>query len=62
MNKYRNLVLEAAEGGMVDKDRLILDLVNYLSEAEVRGFIDQYGYEEILGLDEEDTDENEEEE
>lgn len=60
MSKYRNLILEAVEGEVIDKDQLILDLVNYLSEAEVRDFIEQYEYEEVLSLsEEEDTDSDE---
>jgi hypothetical protein len=43
--KYTNMLLEMAEeGGALDSYVMIRDLLNYLSEAEVKDFCEQYGY------------------
>ena len=51
---YRNKLLELFDEGIVGKDELFLNLVNFISEAEAKEFWDQY-YEE-----DEDEDEDEE--
>jgi hypothetical protein len=50
-------MLTAVEQGDFDKDSLIRDLLNYLSEAEVKEFVEANDYEEIIGAP---TDEDEE--
>lgn len=51
--KFTRKLLNLVEDG-VDKERLIIDLANFLSDHEVGEFLDQYGY---LDLDEEDEEE-----
>ena len=43
--KYTNMLLERAEEyGELESYRMIRDLLNYLSEAEVKDFMEQYDY------------------
>lgn len=45
--EYTNKIIEMVDEGMVDRDMLIRDLLNYMSESEVANFYDQYyGYDE----------------
>jgi hypothetical protein len=53
MREYTNKLIELVEDGMVAKEELILDLLNYLSESEVKDFMDRSGYTEFLELDDE---------
>jgi hypothetical protein len=54
--KYTNMLLEMAEeGGALDSYVLIRDLLNYLSEAEVQDFAEQYGYIEEEEEEDEDS-------
>lgn len=47
MRKYTNKIIEMVDEGMVDRDMLIRDLLNYMSESDVENFYDQYyGYED----------------
>ncbi len=43
-------MLEAVEQDMFDKDKLIGDLLGYLSEDDVADFVRKNEYEEIIGL------------
>lgn len=48
--EYTSRMLELLEEGMFDKDALILDLLNYLSESEVKNFVkrnDFYGFRDL---------------
>ena len=38
--KYTNKILELVEMGVIDKDQLILSLLNWLSEPEVEEFFE----------------------
>ena len=42
MNKYRNKILELFDEGLVGKDELVTNLVNFLSESDAREFMEQY--------------------
>ena len=54
---YTNAVLEAIEGGVVDTDTLVRDLLNFMSEHDVREFCEHYLSDIISEEDEElDTD------
>ena len=47
MRKYTNKIIEMVDEGLVDRDMLIRDLLNYMSESDVENFYDQYyGYED----------------
>jgi len=39
MRKYTNAVLDAVEEGMFDKDALIADLLGWMSEDDVKEFV-----------------------
>ena len=45
VSPYRNKLLELFDEGLVGKDELFLNLVNFISEADAKEFWDQY-YEE----------------
>ena len=54
---YTNAVLEAIEGGVVDTDTLVRDLLNFMSEHDVQEFSEHYLSDVISEEDEElDTD------
>lgn len=38
--EYTMRLMEAVEDGMVDKDQLIRDLVNWMSEGDVKEFVE----------------------
>lgn len=42
MNKYRNKILELFDEGLVGKDEMITNLVNWLSEQDAKEFWEQY--------------------
>ena len=42
MRKYTNKIIEMVDEGMVDRDMLIRDLLNYMSESDVEDFYDSY--------------------
>ena len=42
MRKYTNKIIEMVDEGMVDRDMLIRDLLNYMSESDVSDFYDSY--------------------
>lgn len=47
MRKYTNKIIEMVDEGLIDRDMLIRDLLNYMSESDVENFYDQYyGYED----------------
>ena len=50
--KFTRKLLNLVEDG-IDKDRLIIDLANFLSDHEVGEFLDQYGYLELEDEEEE---------
>lgn len=41
MNKYRNKILELFDEGLVGKDELFLNLLNWLSESDAKEFWNQ---------------------
>ena len=43
---YRQKILELFDEGLVGKDELIINLVNWLSEQDARKFVEHY-YEEV---------------
>jgi hypothetical protein len=43
--------MEMVDGGMVDKDAMIRDLLNWMSEAEAIEFAEQNGYDDPLDED-----------
>ena len=57
VREFTNAVIEAKDEGILDRDELIRDLLNYLSDAEVRNFLSQY-YCEFFGELAEDKDED----
>ena len=48
VREFTNAVIEAKDEGILDRDELIRDLLNYLSDSEVRNFLSQY-YCEFFG-------------
>lgn len=42
--EYTNKILEMVEEGFFDKDQLILELLNWMSEADVRQLTDTMGW------------------
>lgn len=42
MNDYRNKIMELFDEGLVGKDELFLNLVNWLSEQDAREFVEHY--------------------
>ena len=48
MRRFTNAVIEAKDEGIIDRDELIRDLLNYLSESEVANFLSAY-YCEFYG-------------
>ena len=46
MNMYRNKILELFDEGLVGKDELVINLVNFLSESDAREFMEQYYVED----------------
>ena len=46
MSVYRNKILELFDEGLIGKDELIINLVNWLSEQDAREFCEQY-YDEV---------------
>ena len=45
VREFTNAVIEAKDEGILDRDELIRDLLNYLSDSEVRNFLSQYSCE-----------------
>ena len=43
---YRQKILELFDEGLVGKDELIINLVNWLSEQDAREFVEHYNYDE----------------
>lgn len=47
IREYTNKIIEMVDEGLIDRDILIRDLLNYMSESDVENFYDQYyGYED----------------
>lgn len=47
MRKFTNKIIEMVDEGLIDRDMLIRDLLNYMSESDVSDFYDQYyGHDE----------------
>ena len=42
MSKYRGKILELFDEGLVGKDELVTNLINWLSESDAKEFWDQY--------------------
>ena len=55
MNVYRNKILELFDEGLVGKDELVTNLVNWLSEQDAREFWEQY-YDDLDENEDEDYD------
>jgi hypothetical protein len=53
MNNYRNKILELFDEGLVGKDELITNLVNFLSESDAKEFWEQYYDDEDEDYDDE---------
>lgn len=51
MRKYTNKIIELADEGMADRDILIRDLLNWMSESDVQEFYDHH-----FGQDEDEDD------
>ena len=51
--KYTNLLLEAVEGGSIDKDQFIRDLLCWMDESEVKDMYEKLGYYELFETEEE---------
>ena len=56
--KTTKWLLDQVEQGLFDNEKLILDLLNFMSESDVDQFCAQYGYEEEI--EEEEIEEEEE--
>lgn len=51
---WTTAVLEGVDNCMLDKDTLIRDLLNFMSDSEVADFVSQYDYSDALGIEEDD--------
>ena len=40
--EYTNKIIEMVDEGLIDRDMLIRDLLNYMSESDVADFYDSY--------------------
>lgn len=58
MREYTKKLLDLIDEGVVDKDTLILNLLNWMSEEFVKEFYEQY-YESDFEEDEDEEDEEE---
>ena len=48
IRQFTNAVIEAKDEGVLDRDELIRDLLNYMSDSEVADFLSAY-YPEFYG-------------
>ena len=48
IRQFTNAVIEAKDEGVLDRDELIRDLLNYMSDSEVSDFLSAY-YPEFYG-------------
>ena len=58
--KYTSALLEAASEEAIDKDRLIADLLGWMSEQDVKEFVQANDLAEVIGIQEEETVDNDE--
>lgn len=42
MRKFTNKIIEMVDEGLIDRDMLVLDLLNWMSESDVAEFYDHY--------------------
>jgi hypothetical protein len=54
VRKYTNKIIEMVDEGLLDRDMLIRDLLNYMSESDVKDFYVSLGIDEDEDLDEDD--------
>ena len=45
VRKYTNKIIEMVDGGFWERDELIRDLLNYMSESDVKDFYESYGWD-----------------
>jgi hypothetical protein len=48
MRKNTKELLGLIAEGLIDREEIVIDLLNYLSDAEVGEFMEKYGYAEIF--------------
>ena len=53
---YRQKILELFDEGLVGKDELFINLVNWLSEDDAREFVEHYNYDDLAEYEDEDDD------
>ena len=51
VRKYTNKIIEMTDEGLLDRDMLIRDLLNYMSESDVEDFYESLGLDEDLDED-----------
>ena len=54
IREYTNKIIEMVDEGLLDRDMLIRDLLNYMSESGVKDFYVSLGLDEDEELDEDD--------
>jgi hypothetical protein len=54
IRKYTNKIIEMVDEGLLDRDTLIRDLLNYMSESDVKDFYESLGLDEDEETDEDD--------
>ena len=54
IREYTNKIIEMVDEGLWDRDELIRDLLNYMSESDVKDFYESYGLDETWEDDEDD--------
>jgi hypothetical protein len=54
IREYTNKIIEMVDEGLLDRDMLIRDLLNYMSESDVKDFYESLGLDEDEELDEDD--------
>ena len=54
VREYTNKIIEMVDEGLLDRDMLIRDLLNYMSESDVKDFYNSSGLDETWEDDEDD--------
>lgn len=54
VREYTKKIIELVDEGLLDRDAMIRDLLNYMSESDVKDFYESLGLDEDEELDEDD--------
>ena len=56
VREYTKKIIQMVDEGLWDRDELIRDLLNYMSESDVKDFYESYGWDEDENLEEDEDD------